>query len=75
MKKKEIKNVKNKQVSRFPNRDMKTANRNSLHHEVINTTVFLTIKPFIKGTFLFAEGRFSESQPVRSWMMIRIYNN
>ena len=40
-----------------------------------NSTVFLTIKPFIKGTFLFAEGRFSESQPVRSWMMIRIYNN
>jgi hypothetical protein len=40
-----------------------------------NSTVFLTIKPFIKGTFLFAEGRFSESQTVKTWMMIRIYNN
>jgi len=40
-----------------------------------NSTVFLTIKPFIKGTFLFAEGNISESQTVRTWMMIRIYNN
>ncbi len=40
-----------------------------------NSTVFLSIKPFIKGTFLFAEGRISEAQTVRTWMMIRIYNN
>lgn len=40
-----------------------------------NSTVFLTIKPFIKGTFLFAEGRISESQTERTWMMMRIYNN
>jgi hypothetical protein len=45
-------------------------------NEIIrNSTVFLTIKPFIKGTFLFAEGCISESQTVRDWMMIRIYNN
>lgn len=40
-----------------------------------NSTVFLSIRPFIKGTFLFAEGRISESQKERTWMMIRIYNN
>lgn len=40
-----------------------------------NSTVFLTIKPFIKGKFLFAEGSIPESQKVRDWMMIRIYNN
>lgn len=40
-----------------------------------NSTLFLTIKPFIKGKFLFAEGSIPESQTVKDWMMIRIYNN
>lgn len=75
MKKKENKKAENKRVSRFPNRDKKAANRNSLQPKEINSTVFLTIKPFIKGTFLFAEGNISQSQTVRTWMMIRIYNN
>ena len=72
----------NKRVSRlpvrqtgFPNRDKNDANRNSHHPKEMNSTVFLTIKPFIKGSFLFAEGCISESQAVRAWMMIRIYNN
>lgn len=40
-----------------------------------NSTVFLTIKPSAIGTFLFAEGRISESQAIRACLTICIYNN